>query len=577
MVKRPERKDFISDLIVFLIYTAGIITVTAFHELGFDECQAWLIAKSAPYKDILTYIPHYEGHPPLWHLILSVFAKNGAPPDLTLKAVNTVFSAGAMALLIFRSPFPKIVRRLLPFNFYFFYQYGVLSRPYSLAMLVFFLLAITYKDRNTQPWRYILSMALLCLVSAYGIMLAGGLCIAWTIEIISELVRNRKLKLFWQDKRFYSLCFILVTAAVLIMLIIPADDCYYTGIEDKTPFLKRLTVLANYKRLAEMPFDSWSGLLVGNYAVESNTMLEIAEILCGTAMWALISAVAVKNRKFLTFFLPYIFMTGFMAFKYVFIHHLGMGTLFHVFIFWIMAEQEGGIAIPDFLKKLNKKISSPLIRKTAIGAGALVCLAPIAYSGIASVSDITKNYGLGCIADIIRDNHLENTNIMALWKVEYEADETGEKNDPYIFKVLEIPSEHMPVKENYTYLMGAAAMIQTYFDENIFMNYNADCPDDLYMHYKYKEDTEAVFAKWREKGLPDFIVGYCPVDEVYDEQTLEGVRYLPVKLIEHHTFYKVISEEGITRFYIREDLMDDYPQFEWADDQTGNVFERKDS
>ena len=134
-----RKKDLLAGLIVLAIYTAGLIVISCFHELTFDESQAWLIAKCASYKEILTYIPHYEGHPPLWHLILSVFAKNGVPVDLSLKAVNITFSTAAMALLIFRSPFPKVVRFILPFTYYFFYQYGVIVRPYGLMLLVLIL------------------------------------------------------------------------------------------------------------------------------------------------------------------------------------------------------------------------------------------------------------------------------------------------------------------------------------------------------------------------------------------------------------------------------------------------------
>lgn len=62
------------DFITLIIYLLGVCTVTCFHEPWFDESQAWAIAKTASYKEILFTLPHYEGHPPLWHLILSTFA-----------------------------------------------------------------------------------------------------------------------------------------------------------------------------------------------------------------------------------------------------------------------------------------------------------------------------------------------------------------------------------------------------------------------------------------------------------------------------------------------------------------------
>ncbi len=574
-----KKKDLKTGLLVLFLYTAGIIIVSSFHELCFDETQAWLIAKCASYKELFTYIPHYEGHPPLWHLLLSVFAKNGAPVAFTLKAINTVFSVTAMALLIFRSPFPKIVRYLLPFTFYFFYQYGVLSRPYSLAMVAFMLMAVTYKDRNAHPWRYILVLSLLCLVSAYGIMLAGGLCIVWTFEIISELIRNKKMKFFWKDMRFYSLCFILVLAVVLIITILPADDCYYIGVDSSISIKEYLKERWCYEYMAVIPFDAWSGLLIGGHGIENNPPLEIIEVFCGLIVWVIISAFSLKNRKFFTFFLPYLLMTGFMTVKYFALHHLGLIALFHVFVFWIMGEEEGGIVVPEFMKKLNSKVTSRFVRKISAAVIAFVCLAPVIYSVIASVYEVTWEVGLSCLAQTIKENHLEDTKIMVDWSFRNEEVEDSENENElnqYLFMTLEIPSEHPKFIDHRTYLIGAAVMIEPYFDKNIFMNYNVDRPDALYMQYKYKEDVEAVFAKWREKGLPDFIIGYCPIDEVYDEKTLEGVKYLPIEQVKYTTF---IGKSGVSDkyvyLYMRDDLFDDYPQFKWVNDQTGNVYERK--
>lgn len=580
-IKRADEKNsFKTDLLVLLIYTAGIIFVTCFHELWFDETQAWQIAKCASIKELFTYIPHYEGHPPMWHLLLSVFAKNGAPVDFTLKAINTVFCVIAMALLIFRSPFPRIVRYLLPFNFFFFYQYGVMSRPYSISMIAFFLMAIAYKERNAHPWRYILSLTLLSLSTAFGLMIAGGLCIVWTFEIISELIRNKKLLFFWKDMRFWSLCFILVIAAAVMIMIIPAEDCYYVGVEVEKTLFERLTDYISYQYLAMLPFESWSGVLMGIHEVMDVPVLKVIEIICGLAIWVSLSAITAKNKKFFTFFLPYFVMTGFMAFKYVSLHHLGLGTLHHVFIFWIMAESDDGIIIPEFMKKMKGKINSPFVRKFVVGAGIVICLAPIAYSVIASKNDIFNEVGISCAADIIKENNLEGTNIMMVWDYEFDygdEDESDEENffDPYMFRNLEIPSAHLPIKERRTYLLGGAAMIEPYFDTNIFMNFNADCPEDLYMHYKYKEDYEKIYSLWREKGLPDFIIGYCPIDDIYNEETLEGVKYLPFWQIDYCTVAKINVHENHMYCYIREDLFDDYPQFKWINDQTGNVFERK--
>ncbi|MBQ7782588.1 MAG: hypothetical protein IJ368_01325, partial [Oscillospiraceae bacterium] len=79
--------------LTYVIFIVLHIFTAFFHEPWYDEAQAWLIARDASYYDILFDIPHYEGHPPLWHLILSIPAKLGLPFEISLSAVMLVFSA----------------------------------------------------------------------------------------------------------------------------------------------------------------------------------------------------------------------------------------------------------------------------------------------------------------------------------------------------------------------------------------------------------------------------------------------------------------------------------------------------
>ena len=116
-------------------YILALAAFMYFHEPWYDEAQAWLIARDGSLRDLLFVIPHYEGHPPLWFGILAVFAKAGADFDLTIKLLTLIINAGAMAVLLFRSPFPRVVRAVLPFTYFLFYQHGVICRPYSLLLL----------------------------------------------------------------------------------------------------------------------------------------------------------------------------------------------------------------------------------------------------------------------------------------------------------------------------------------------------------------------------------------------------------------------------------------------------------
>lgn len=217
------------DVITLTIYLLGVCTVSFFHEPWFDEAQSWAIARSGTIKEILFEIPHYEGHPPLWHLILAPFAKLGAPYELSLAAVNIFFMTLAVAVLLFKSPFPKLIRCLLPFNFFLFYQYGVVSRPYCILVLAIFLAAACYKNRNEHPVKYLLCLALMCAVHSYGIIIAGCLCIVWLIEIFTEYKKSGKLADILKDRRCWLMFCLLIFAMLVMAAIVPDENVYLGG------------------------------------------------------------------------------------------------------------------------------------------------------------------------------------------------------------------------------------------------------------------------------------------------------------------------------------------------------------
>lgn len=569
-----------AEIAALILYIIGTVVIACFHELWFDEAQAWDIARTASYHKILFEVPHYEGHPQLWHLLLSVFAKNGAPFKLTIQAVNITISTAAMAVLLFKSPFPKIIRCLLPFTYYFFYQYGVYSRPYCITMLAFFLASAFYKERNEHPWRYILSLTLLCMSTAYGIIISGMLCVVWSIEILTETAKEKKFSALLKDKRIYALCFILIVALFIIISLLPREDTFFGGKIDKQT-LKEKTILdnifepSNYLLFLVFPYESWCGdTLHSSISPSFFTMLWIACL--GLLTWALIIAFAKKNKRFFTLILPLTAVDAFLSFKYWSGHHLGIVTMLLLFYLWITLDCEHKIEVPSFISKIAKSFSSPPIKKIVTVGVITIMSMPLYYNIVASFNDLRAKVGYSEFADIIKENHLENAFILSSWEYMEEYKDENDENkmaDSFakLIAKMQLPSEHKEIGQNYTYLCCHAATCAPYFDKNIFMNFNVDCPDETYMHYQYKENVDKVFAEWRAKGLPEFIVGYCPIDEIYDEETLKDVRYLPIAEITSSAIFKDKCDKDSDFLYLREDLFDQYPQFYWIHDPKRNL------
>ena len=551
------RKVGNAEQISLAIYMGLLALILYFHEPWFDEAQAWQIARTAPLHDILFVVPHYEGHPPVWHLLLAVFAKNGFPFELTLKTINWLFCSASMAVLLFRSPFPKAIRCLLPFTFECFYQYGVVCRPYGIFMLMIFFAAIGYRERNTHPWRYILPLMGVCLATAYGMLLAGGLCLAWTIEIAAEMIREKKSSTFWKDRRFWSLCAILALALALIPLLIPADDDFFTGIE-----VSRMTIWEQirlrYERIFLVTFDTFIGATLGPARLQMTDANYYFGMLGGVICWAILLVLAKANKRMLQFLLPYGAYMLFVVFGYFSYHHVGIATMFLLYWMWTMIDSEEGFRIPSVFIWIWEKLDSALVRRFVKATGVILCCVPVVYAVVSSVEDIHLDYGPRAAADFIKEHHLEDRKIMMAWDFSEDRSEIEERKIPY--NTMHIPGEHGPILEQYPNLQGHGSTLSAYFDHNIFMNFNVNFPGDLYMHYCYAPNNDAVFDMWTAQGLPEVIIDYCPIDEIYPPEMLEGVDYVVVADLKASLIYKLSTADGGTCISLRSDLLDEYPE-----------------
>ena len=153
-------KQQLPECITLLIFTILHTIILYYHEPFFDEVLAWQIGRSASYKDILFTIPPYEGHTPFWSLLLSVPAKLNFSFELSIKLICLIFIITAAAIFLFKSKLPRLIKILLTFNYFLFYQYGIMLRPYCLLYLSIVLLSINFDARKEHPWRIALILTL---------------------------------------------------------------------------------------------------------------------------------------------------------------------------------------------------------------------------------------------------------------------------------------------------------------------------------------------------------------------------------------------------------------------------------
>lgn len=407
--KAKIRAKLFSPVVVLFLYSALLIVIMYFHEPWFDEAQSWLIARDASLQDIIFTIPHYEGHPPFWWLLLAIPAKTGLPYEISIKAINWFFSTLAVFLLLFKSPFPKWIKLVLPFTYFLFYQYGVQSRPYSILVCAVFLVAMNWDKRDEKPYKFCLSLMLLCLTSAYGIIIAGGISMAWTYELIKEK------KLLTDTHRIVGLFALLLLALVLIYLMLPYSDTYANS---RVLFSKPNTV---WQRLyyaffclpSEAAVTSFGSDTLFHYFTPNVTQTVIMSVI-SLLIWIALFLQTGSGKTRLYLVLPSALFLAFSAIKYFYLHHVGILFLIFQFSVWISWRKEDKTDVLPMIRKHRRWLPVPL---------AVILLINCSWSIEASIHEIQSRFSAGkALASYVISNHLLGYRWSAYWVKEIEEE-----------------------------------------------------------------------------------------------------------------------------------------------------------
>lgn len=556
------------EVIGLLLYGILHMIMSIYHEPWYDEAVAWQIAKCTSIRQMLFEVPHYEGHPPLWHLILALFAKNGAPYELSLTLVSLAFTLGAVWMILFKSPFPRILKLLLPFTYFMFYQYGVISRPYCMMMLAMMLLAYFYKTRNEKPLAYVLSMVFLCLTSAYGILIAGSIAFVWVLEIVNPKQMLHKLKkdavsenikIVLKDRRIWLLFGLLLYAICLCIILIPQGDTYATSLFTLNLKKNNIVIRLLYT-LILMPADAiYTNAYRGNvylmyYSFDFSDV--IFAFLIGCLFLLFVYIWGKKKGIFLLYIIPHCVIAVFFACVYGYVHHIGIETLLILFWLWVCFDCKIDKKSPQEKKKLLKR-TNPMIRNGSVLLMTASVIMSIYWTICSCAIDIKEEYAIGRNeAQFIKENHLEKYNIMIPWSVAMQDE------------------ERVFVDTNTNAFMDN---ILAYFDDNILYNVGFGLNARGYSSHRVATEAENENARqnWRSKGLPDVIIGIPDMEWVFGDEFLED-EYIAVW---YHYVYMPWKDEysmGNSIIMVRKQLAEKLglEEVEMIDQIKGHVFDQ---
>ena len=422
--------------LIFIAYMAVVVVVMCFHEPWFDEAQSWLIARDSSFADLLTLRPHYEGHPPLWTLLLSITAKTGVPYEIGLKGVQILCTALLGGWLIFRAPFSKLAVFLLPFTYFLCFQYGVTSRPYALLCAALFMVAHYWKQSDSKPsdtWKLALSLVLLCAISAYGIALAAGFALAWIWRAAKSAgIKKAFAEIFSNANRLVSWIILALVGIASIICIWPASNAFasretFDGNSPLTQFLSFIFV---------MPSESMFTQFAGDVSLRRLTLSVPSAIICviiSILIWAFAVRIAYRRGMLVSLILPYLTFAA-IATQYFTLHHVGIVFVFFVAQLWMCIARKPleSKDMPTIIFRLfkaeykntnktensnSKSASKSAGSKVIAGIITVVLLYPsLVWNAYSCVNDIRFDYsGSRALAQFIKQNHAENKRFVTSW------------------------------------------------------------------------------------------------------------------------------------------------------------------
>lgn len=428
---KDRRLRTMTDFMVLFLYIALLSFVTYFHEPWGDEGQSWAIAKYASYKDMFFLLGHGEGHPPLWWLYLSVFAKNGLSFEFGLKTAAIILNAIFAYLLIFKVNMPRIMKYLVPFTYFFFYQYGVISRCYSILIIAMVLLSMVWNNKEKKPFKTVCALILLCLSSAYGIAIAFALAALWTLEICLYIIKMgngakekgkeariniQKTSVFKKrstlKNEIIALSILLICAIIIVALIFPTNNPYALRTEKHNSYAFRL-----FYMLMLEPIDSlfymaeYVDTELYKYLPDMYSM--IIGVFVSIIFYIVILFHPKSSGKRRYLLLPHFIFSIIASLSFFWSHHMGVTTALFLFWFIICYNSENGSVIQkenteengydESNKKNNKNCfviaqkwinsdeARPLV-KTMWVVPVLIIITSVLWTVNSAILDIQKNY-----------------------------------------------------------------------------------------------------------------------------------------------------------------------------------------
>jgi len=337
MVNLKEKKYSFNNPALWSAFIIYIIVsgLTIFHhELWGDELHSWNIAKSSDSFFDLISNTRYEGHPPVWYSILWIVSKFTHDVSM-MQWAQFIIAVTINFLILFASPFPFVTRLLIPFGYFFVYEYAAFSRNYAIGFLIAFSICIIlHKNFKYKILLYYTFLFLLANTHLLALVLATGFHIYFLLG-------------FFEKKGKANIVLHLVFGFIVLMpsvyfIFPPADSSLNTDFWLQRLNSDRLSSIVKAPVRSFLPMPAWWNYHFWNteFLVEAQTEFPFFKWIIGLLSIALLVFTTVifrKDKKVFFFYLAILLMFFLLSIIIPFANSRQVGFIFIGFLlaYWL--------------------------------------------------------------------------------------------------------------------------------------------------------------------------------------------------------------------------------------------------
>lgn len=210
-------------LAAFLFIALGVVGISH-HEMWLDELHHWQLGRDSVTLSELFHNARYDVHPLLWDILLFVLARFTHNPQW-MQILNLSFSCIAVILILKYAPFSRIMKVLIIFGYFVFYEYTVISRNYSVGMLLIIICCVLYRRRSNHYFLFSVLLGILANTHLFALLVSVAFFIALAVDyFLYQSPPQRQKRAAFFGTLLYAGCLLLAW----IQMIPPSDSIAFT-------------------------------------------------------------------------------------------------------------------------------------------------------------------------------------------------------------------------------------------------------------------------------------------------------------------------------------------------------------